>query len=159
VLVSPVFWSRSSASKAVPRIPSVGAVSFKLPRIRYRRIWSCFRNSANWRARRAWARPWPCRVIAAPAWRVVGASWRTRYPSVVCSSQHNPDSGRLENALAPGTSSVPRAHSGGRSIHAGGDGVPATGCKYYRPVAGRSGSQACGYDITSSTVATHEPIN
>lgn len=49
----PAFWSRSSASKAVPIIRPVDAVSFKVAWMRRRRVWSCLCDRPHSRARRA----------------------------------------------------------------------------------------------------------
>jgi hypothetical protein len=67
---SPACWYNSSASKAVPVITSVGAVSFKLVWIRCRKVCSYLRDRPNSRARRALGSP--LAILRSNSTRVAG---------------------------------------------------------------------------------------
>ena len=58
-----------------------------------------------------WVRLGRSREAATPRGRVVAASSRTRSRSVACSTQHNLDSGRPENALVHGRHAVLGCHT------------------------------------------------
>jgi hypothetical protein len=102
--------------------------------------------------------PWQSHAAAALEWPVVGEFSRRRSRSTVCSSRRRSDSDRLESGLALGTAVAPGSDNAGIVGHLRADGVPVTGCRYYRQAVRQSGSQSSPHDTTLSTVTTHEPL-
>jgi hypothetical protein len=82
-----------------------------------------------------WARPWQCRGAAAPAWPAVAVSFRTRSPLAAYSSHDRCDNDRLESTLARGIAGALSWRSADISRRSGAGGVPARGCRCYRPAA------------------------
>ena len=80
-----------------------------------------------------WAHPWQGRGAAAPAWKVVAASFRTRSPLAACSSHHTCDSDRPERTLARGITGALGWRNADISRHWGAGGVPTRGYRGCRP--------------------------
>ena len=154
---SPAFWYSSSASKMVPAMVSVGAVSF------------------SW----VWMRPAGHGVAARQAQLAGQAGCRLAFGHTT-QQQHQrgrvlprlcedgPRQQRIVAVAGPapvgwkGVSGrrnrrrVP-LHSAGMSSPGGGGNVPARGCRWYRPSVRQLESRSCSHHNTPRTIATHEP--
>jgi hypothetical protein len=75
---------------------------------------------------------WQSHAAAAPAWPVVGESFRRPSRSTVCSSLRRRDSDRLESGLALGIAVDPGSDNAGTSDRLGVGGVAARWRRYYR---------------------------
>ena len=104
-----------------------------------------------------WAHLWRTRGAATPRWPGVAAFPRRRCPSAACISHRRPDSGRLGNALVPGTGAARSAQNVGRLVHLGGGDVRAKACTCCHPGVRRSESLSRIHDTIPSTLVTHEP--
>jgi hypothetical protein len=102
--------------------------------------------------------PWQCPAAGAPASLAVGGSSRTRCQSKACSSRRSPGSDRPESSVAGGIAAALYSRNLDTLIHEDGGGAPARACRCYRRAIRQSESQSCRDDITSCTVARHEPI-
>jgi hypothetical protein len=101
--------------------------------------------------------PWPCPAAGAPASLAVGGSSRTRCQSGACRSRRSPGSERPESHVAGGTAAALCSRSLDTVPPQDGGGAPARGCRCSRRAIQQSESQSCRDDITSCTVARHEP--